>query len=270
MDLEVLKNIPSWEWPSEANKTIRQVLGDKNAETSDRLIAAELAGELPAMNDELAEMLLAIAMSPEESTELRGQSVMSLGPALEYADTMEFDDPEEDPISEETFGKIRRSLQKLYGDVSLPKLLLHRVLEAAVRAPEEWHEKAVRAAYHSNDAEWRLTAVFCMNYVQGFDREILEALQHKDPQIQYLAVCAAGAWGIDGAWKHVAKLVRDKKTEKSLRLVAIEAAPAIRPEESIDLLSKLTTSKDEDIAAAAFEALSMAEGASQLEEWDED
>jgi len=146
----------------------------------------------------------------------------------------------------------------LYADAGVPKAVRRSILEAAVRSPQEWHERAVRAAYASDDEAWRLTAVFCMQFVRGFDDQILGALESDNPDIHYHAVCAAGTWGVDAAWSHIAALVSSTDTDKPLRLAAIEAVAVIRPQEAAELLADLTASDDEDIAEAADEALTMA------------
>jgi HEAT repeat protein len=144
-------------------------------------------------------------------------------------------------------------------------------LEASVRAPQEWHPDAIRAAYSSEDEAWRLTAVFCMRYVRGFDAQILEALESENPDIHYEAVCAAGNWGVEAAWPRIAALVVSGETDKPLRLAAIEAVASIRPQEAPEILEDLTDSEDEDIVEAAYEALAMAEGQSdESDEEDED
>jgi hypothetical protein len=55
-------------------------------------------------------------------------------------------------------------------DASVPTDVRRRILEASVRAPQDWHRDAIRAAYASDDDVWRLTAVFCMRSVRGFER----------------------------------------------------------------------------------------------------
>src|ERR1035438_7783433 len=95
------------------------------------------------------------------------------------------------------------SLRKLYQDESLPKELRRRILEGAVRAPEPWHQDAIRTAYQSGDSDWMVTAVFAMRYVRGFDDQILESLKSADEDIHYEAVVAAGNWSLDAAWPHV-------------------------------------------------------------------
>ena len=270
MDLKELEDIPPWEWGEDSGTTIRKVLADAQAEVSDRILAAEFATEFTVLCDELAETLLTVVESNDEPAELRGKAAISLGPVLEYCDTMEFEDPEDDPISEEVFKKIQHSLKKLYEDPALPTIVRRRVLEAGVRAPEEWQKKAVRAAYYSKDKDWHLTAVFCMRFIQGFKKEILESLHSPEPEIQYHAVQAAGGWELDDAWDYVASLATSEQTEKSLRLAAIEAIATIRPEEAVAILHELIHSEDDDIVEAAYEAMGYAEAAADLGEFDED
>ena len=194
MDLKLLKDIPPWEWPRGAAKTFLALLRDPHRDAGDRLLAAEFAGDLVVMNDALADALLSIVGSAAEPEDLRAQAAISLGPVLEQADEDEFDDPDAVPVSEKSFRKIKQSLRKVYLDSGVPKLLRRRILEAAVRAPEEWHTGAIRSAYAGDDQEWKLTAVFGMNYVRGFDKQILQSLESADPAIHYQAVRAAGTW----------------------------------------------------------------------------
>ena len=61
-----------------------------------------------------------------------------------------------------------------------------------MRAPQDWHENAVGSAYASGDDTWKLTAVFCMRFVRGFDGQIVEELDNTDTAIELEAVLAAG------------------------------------------------------------------------------
>jgi hypothetical protein len=258
MDLKIFLVTPPWDWPRDAGKTFRKVLMDQRAEESDRLIAAELAGDFTVIDDDLSDVLLAIVGNPKESEQLRAKAAISFGPALEQGD-LGFEDPDDVPITEFTFHKIQNSLRKLYMDTSNPKEVRRRILEASVRAPEPWHQEAVREAYSSGDQEWVLTAVFSMCQVRGFDEQILASLKSDDPDIHFEAIRAAGNWQLDAAWSHVVGLVQDARTPKSLLIAAIGAVGSIRPAEALELLVDLADSKDEEIADAADEALMMAE-----------
>lgn len=269
MNIKTLKDMPPWEWPKNAGQMFLDVLQDDQARSSERLLAAELAGDSTVINDDLADALLSILCNPRESDPLRGQAAISLGPALEYADIDGFEDPDDVPITEPMFSKIKETLHKLYIDAKTPKEVRRPVLEASVRAPESWHKKAVAAAYGCDDGDWKLTAVFCMQFIRGFDKQILESLKSQNPDIHYHAVYAAGNWGIDAAWPHIAALVTSEETDMELLLAAIEASTFILPDKASEILSPLLDSDDEDIVDAVHEALAMA-GESFDEEDDEE
>jgi hypothetical protein len=259
MNLKRLSEIPTWEWPKGSDKLLGIVLRDRHAKASDRLIAAELAGDYGVINDELAGILLSILPSGDESEEMRSTAAIAFGPALESADTDEFDEPESVPITEPMFHRLQEALRSLYLDTGIPKQVRRRILEASVRAPADWHQAAIRAAYDSGDMEWRLTAVFSMRYVPGgFDEQILEALNSRDPEIHIQAVYAAGAAEVDAAWEHVISLVTSAKTERRLRIAAISAVAGIRAHEAPEVLDELAESDDEEIADAVEEALLLA------------
>jgi hypothetical protein len=271
MDLKILQETPPWEWPRDAGQIFQETLTDHQANESDRLVAAELAGDMVVINDELADILTAIIRSPDEPEQLRATAAIALGPVLEQTDIDGFDDPIEDAaITERTFRNIQDSLQKLYFDNSVPKEVRRRILEASVRAPESWHEDAIKAAYSSGDRDWMLTAVFSMRWVRGFDDQILEALNSADPDIHYEAVEAAGNWELDAAWDHVVVLLQDAGTPKPLLLAAISGAASIRPAEAGPILVDLSDSEDEEIAEAADEAMMMAETAVDVEDDEEE
>src|SRR6202795_3179071 len=114
MDLKTLQDTPPWDWPRDAGERFQEVLIDRRANESDRLAAAELAGDLVVMNDELAESLLAIVRSADEPEGLRARAAISLGPVLEQTEMDVFDDPDDAPITEGTFRSIQDTFQKLY------------------------------------------------------------------------------------------------------------------------------------------------------------
>ncbi|RPI76708.1 MAG: hypothetical protein EHM45_12050 [Desulfobacteraceae bacterium] len=265
MSLKILQDTESWTWPENAAEKILAVLRDVQAPVSERLLAADLAGNSTVINDALADALLETA-SNQGPEDLRAQAAIALGPALEYAYLDDFEDPDDlPPISEETYHKIQETLQKLFMDSSVPKEVRRRTLEAAVRSPQDWHIEAIRTAYANPDDSWKLTAVFCMRFVRGFKDQILEALKSKNKDIHYEAVCAAGDSELEEAWLHISSLITSKKTEKSLLLAAIDAVSIIRPREAGLLLGDLIDHKDQDIVDAAYEAISMAEGFAEID-----
>ena len=270
MDLKKLKDTAPWEWPESAGKMILDVLRDNQAGESDRLLAAELAGDYTVINEALAKTLLSAVRSGDEAEELRGKAAISLGPVLEHSDIYGFQNPDDILIPEELFLRIQESLHQLNMNDEVPKEVRRRILEASVRAPQGWHREAVQAAYSSEDEAWKLTGIFCMRFVRGFDTQILEALNSKNPDIHYQAVCAAGNWQLDAAWPHIAALITPGITDKPLLLAAFEASASIRPQEASEILSVLTNSNDEEIVEAVYEALTLAGGTSEDEDSDKD
>lgn len=269
MNLKALKDIPPWDWPPTAGKTLLDALRSPRSSEPDLLLAAELAGDFTVINDDLSEALLALVADASRNEQLRGTAAIALGPILEHADTEGFGDPDEVPIAEQTFHKIQKRLRELFDQQELPSEVRRRVLEASVRAPQQWHHDAVRTAYESTDEAWRLTAVFCMQHVRGFEQQIVEALGDRNPAIRYEALIAAGAWPVEQAWPYVRELLTSKDTEKHLLIAAIEAVGFIRPLEAGSLLARFADSDDDDILAAVDEALAIAEG-SDDDEFDED
>ncbi len=270
MDLKTLLNTPPWDWPRDAGRTFWRILVDPRAKESDRLVAAELAGDFTVINDELADTLLTVASTADEPEQLRARAAISLGPVLEQADTDGFEDPDDVPITEHTFRTIQESLEKLYLDDSTPKEVRRRSLEASVRAPQMWHQEAIEQAYSSGDKDWMLTAVFSMRWGRGFDDQILTALKSSDLEIKYEAVIAAGNWELDAAWTPIVELLNDAHAPKPLLLAAIGAVGSIRPDEAPEILVDLANSDDEEIAEAVEEAVASADLASDEEDSEED
>jgi len=270
MDLKTLLDTPPWDWPRDAGRMLLKTLVDQRAKESDRLVAAELAGDFTVINDDLADTLLAVVCSVDEPDQLRARAAIALGPVLEHADTDEFEDPDDVPITEPTFHNIQDSMEKLYLDNNTPKEVRRRILEASVRAPQTWHEDAIKNAYSSGDKEWMLTAVFSMRWVRGFDEQILLALKSDDPEIHFEAVHAAGNWELDAAWPHIVELIKDAHTPKPVLLAAIGAVGSIRPAEAREILADLADSDDEEIAEAAADSIAEAEIASGEEDDDEE
>ena len=272
--LATLQEIPPWDWPDGTREMLLDVLRDDRSSESDLLLAAELAGDSTVVDDELVGALLSILRSGDRPENLRATTAIALGPILELADIDGFDEAGDLPlshsISESTFRAIQATMRELYLDADTPKEVRRRILEGSVRAPLDWHADAIRAAYASDDNLWRLTAVFCMQFVRGFDGQILEALRSDDPEIHYYAVVAAGNWEVDPAWEHVADIVTSDDVDKDLLIAAIHAAVGIRPEEAVPLLADLSDSDDEDIAEAVHEAFAMTGLLSEFDDPDDE
>ncbi len=261
MNISELANLDPWEWPEDAKATIAAALADREASVEHRILAAELAGDLVVMDDSLAATLIAALTDAGEPEQVRAQAAISLGPVLEQCDADGFDEFEAEdpsfapPISQKRFVEAQRALRAVLDDESAPKLARRRALEAVVRAPEDWHPAAIRKAYQTADADWKLSAVFAMGYAAGFDRQIVENLANPDADVRFEAVRAAGQREVAAAWPAIARILRDRKADKDLLLASIEAAPSVNSEQAVDLLEPLADSPDEEIAEAADEAI---------------
>lgn len=259
MDVEFLSRMPPWDWPDGADETIRTTLRDRSASAAARELAAELAGRLVVMDDELADVVLELISDPDEDDGIRGRAAISLGPVLEEADLASQDDLDDASVSPETAERIRKTLRAMYTDGEAPTYVRRRVLEASVRHPEPWHEGAVRSAYHSGDHEWKVTAVFCMGHVAGFEDEILDAIRSGDPRLRHEGVVAAGRQEVRQAWPLIRPLLLAPTQDRSLLFAAIEAVVGVRPEAASAVLDPLLDSDDPDVAEAAEEAADMAD-----------
>lgn len=255
MNLEIITALDPWDWPEDAKAILLDAIRDHERDEAERRLATRLAGDMVVVDDEVFDVLLEIVASGVETPEMRSRAAIAMGAALETADFEEFDFPEEAPISEATFERAIATLHDLYQDDSLPKLLRRRILEAAARAPRDWHEDAIRDAWAADDPEWRLTAVFSMEYVLGFEDEIREALESDDETIVYHAVIAAGANEMDEAWPAIRAILEDDEADKPLLLAAIEASVLVASVDAGPYLADLLQDEDEDIAAAAHEAI---------------
>lgn len=262
-ELQQIYNTPPWEWPETVTTLFLNALQDPHVDEADRLLAAEMAGDFVAIKDDLAKALLDIVEDNRESIELRSKAVISFGVALDYIyfdmdEFAEVDEYNDFAVSEQMYQRILESLKSLYFDGTVPELVRRRTLEASVRSPQEWHCGAVRAAYQSQEKNWLITAVFCMQYIKGFQQEILEALQSKIPEIKYLAIQAAGNWGVTEAWPDIRNVLRNQDADMNLLLTAIDASVDIGHHEAIGVLNDLLAhSSNDDITEAAYEALAM-------------
>jgi hypothetical protein len=93
MDLKTLLDTPPWDRPRDAGRMFWRILLDSEASESDRLVAAELAGDFTVINDDLADALLTVAGNSGEPEQLRARAAISLGPALEQAETAGLEEP---------------------------------------------------------------------------------------------------------------------------------------------------------------------------------
>jgi hypothetical protein len=257
VELTQLTQTPSWDWPTDAAASVKRGLGGQDS--AQRLVAAELAGELVVMDDEMAALLLAmVTADPLEA--VRGAAAIALGPALEEANEVGFDDEldhafDRRALSEARVAEIQRALRTVHQDPRQPELVRRMCLEASVRAPQDWHADAVRSAYARPDKPWKMTALFCMGRVDGFEPDILAALDGSDVDLVVEAVRAAGQLELGAAGPRVLDLAASGASDVRARYAAVEALATIETEGCDELLVSLTEAPDDVLAQLAFESL---------------
>ena len=158
-------------------------------------------------------------------------------------------------LTEPCVRQIQRTLRAAHDDETNPALVRRRCLEASIRAPQDWHPAAVAAAYTRNDEKWRLTGLFCMGRITGFDTQITECLKVKDPAVLVEAVRSAGLSEVPAAGPRVLELAASESTDPRVRHAAIETLATLETEGSDELLIALTESEDPLLAELAYESL---------------
>jgi uncharacterized protein (UPF0147 family) len=257
--LTLLDRCDFWDWPEWASDAI--VNGLKTDDADLQLTAVMLAAE--GMDESIAPIIIDLIRSDAEE-ELRARAAIALGPTLEECEMDGFEDSDLDEpvITRQLFEEIQRTLRSVYHDPSAPKIVRRRALEASIRAPQSWHAGAVRSSYLSGDEDWQVTAVFCMGFLEGFEAEIIEALQHDSYPILFEAVRAAGNACLDSASRFIRSIAADETADRDLRIVAIEAIPNVAIPDAHELLASLSISEDEQIEEAALLAIE------ELELWE--
>ena len=253
MDLKTLAETEPVEWPSDSDETILEALRNERADDHDRLFAIEVAGCAIGVNDELADTLLSILGDRNEVEPLREQAAASLGPTLEYAEEQGFWEFSDATISESTFERIQRSLKSCFGDTANPKAVRGRALEASVRSPKKWHREAIRSLYAGEDEDWKLTAVFCMRRLGGFEAEIVEALGSKNQSIQSEAFAAFGELDIDLAGPDFAAAMEDEDVKTGLAQAIVSYINGLPPQQAEALLTSIAMAGDDEIAEVVGE-----------------
>jgi HEAT repeats len=244
---ELARSNPA-QWPDSARKRIDRAL----AHTTDEICLSGIYLCLEEMEDRLANRLLSITTS-DRDLKLRIEAVGVLGTVLEEFHLMfDYEDPDSaTSITMRMFDKIQRALKFTFYDANTPKMLRCRILESSVQAEQAWHSKAISDAYRSDDRDWRITAIFCMGFVDGFDETIIKHLQDEDPESLREAVRAAGNMVIIEAADRIMEIAGDENTDEKMRQEAIWAIGQIVPTNAESLLDELAKSKNEVISDAA-------------------
>ncbi len=271
MSINTLQNIPIWEWPETARDEILGILRNRGAPAEERMLAIELAYEAVTDSNEGIAVLAGIVADGTESEEMRGKAALAIGPALETAHS-EGRGEEGISVSESAYRKVQTTLKDIYDNESEPSELRRCAFEALVRAPEGWHQEAVREAYDNLEEGWHRSAVFAMRFVPGFDDQILESLESEDEEVLFNAICAAAERKVRDAWPYIEEFLGDEATDKELLLAAIDATPFLAPnaDAATGALDALLLNDDQDIVDAAMEAVASATAEDEDDDWEDE
>ncbi|HEX7706047.1 MAG TPA: hypothetical protein VF701_06260 [Thermoanaerobaculia bacterium] len=220
----------------------------------------ELAYEI---SDEHVQAILTLVES-DAGEEIRGDAVIALGPVVEECGDEYFDGAESDlgpdfgvdlgpPLSRDGYSELVKRVRAIYENSSQPKLVRRRAFETLVRDPAEWHREEIRKHFDGSDPDWKLTAVFAMGNVPGYDEELAHVVREAEGELLAEAIRSAGEMEVE-VGDRVRELAASPATDRDVRLEAIRALPHVDPD-SYDLLEKLSDSDDEEIAAVAEEAM---------------
>jgi hypothetical protein len=143
------------------------------------------------------------------------------------------------------------------------QLVRRRALEAMGFSSRKEIPPLIEAAYHSDDDEWLVTALFAMgrSVNSRWKPQVLEMLDHIIPAVRAEAATAAGELEISEAVSQLIELLDDSEAE--VRCAAIWSLSQIGGEgvrDALVLFLEITEDKDEaDLIEAALDNLSFTE-----------
>lgn len=243
--LSNLTVIPDYEWPSDTDRFLLSVIQDEGVDYQSRLSAVELAGNLSVVNPDLVEEFRKIAENKTEEFELRISAISAMAPIFEevikpsYLETVSAIDAEEDIITIDSLTDAVKAVKEIYFNIKEEEEIRRQALKTAVRVFDDWQIEAVRKAYAEDNVEWKSTAVFCMRYLEGFNKEILESIRSQNSEIKLNAIEAAAKHELVDAWGEVEKVIKYERANIDLLCAAIYAAPVLNPSGYRDVLVNL-------------------------------
>lgn len=246
-----LLGMPSWEWPEDATELVLHGLRSPDPEE----VLAATSAAVHVMDDTVAMACLDLIEQVDGSPEIRARAALALGPALEDGDVMGFEEAADAMLSQVVWSQVQSTCKRVYHDAITPKYVRRKVLEAAVRARAAWHEAAIRAAYQSTDEDWKVTAVFCMGFVTGFEEEILSSLESDVGAVRFEAIRAAGIRELADAGVYILEVASNPSEPVDLRVEAVEALAHINPPSTYEVLEELAHGRIPELSDAAEEAL---------------
>ncbi len=252
--------------PRDSLSEADQVLLDALVSDDDEVFA-EVADDLFALLDDTLALEIVGLLRKPQATERRRRLAYALGPVLEAAhDAQSTSADAQDalsgnqfmapsPLTREGVIAVSDALEAIYRDATVPGDVRRAVLETAVRAPADWQEGAVRAAWGSEDEAWRLTAIFAMGHLFSWDfrAELWQAWRSASTLERRQALLAAAERGLVDFLPEATRVSMNDAAVPELRQAAVELLGALGDESHLEALASLARAKH-SLAAEAGEA----------------
>ncbi len=151
--------------------------------------------------------------------------------------------------------KICQALLIVISDKSKPMEVRRRALEAAASLSLPQVKKAIKAAYHSDNAKFRASAIYAMgkNCHPSWLPMLIKELSSANAEIRYEATGACGELGEKEAVPYLTKLINDPDVDT--QLAAVQALGKIGGSEAKECLERCLDNTSEVIQQAAEQAL---------------
>ncbi|MCJ7523234.1 MAG: HEAT repeat domain-containing protein [Dehalococcoidia bacterium] len=224
------------------NEVLRACVNDDDGEVRTR--AAE--GMWGSEERSLIEPLVRLLLDDEEHT-VRAAAAGALGNFAMLAEMGKL--PQADAH------RIEDALLAAFDDENEYLAVRCRVLEAISPLENPQVEEMIRQAYHSDELEFQVSALYAMgrNCNDGWLPLLLKELRSPNPQLRFEAARACEELEAEEAVPHLLELTHDSDAE--VKTSAVEALGRIGGETARESLQEFLESSDESIREAAQAAL---------------
>lgn len=165
-------------------------------------------------------------------------------------------------LPENEAGYALETATRIYHNTKEDVAVRRRALEAMGNTSAEIVAKAIKSAYRSTEREMQISAVYAMGRTcdARWAKIVLEEIENEDAEMRYEAARASGQLELGDAVPKLARLLLDD--DREIQLAAVWALGEIGGKESINLLTMLADTaeeeEDEDLLEAVEEALGSA------------
>ncbi len=221
----------------------RALLGDEDAQI--RMRAIRLLAECDDVK--LVPAYLQILENDEEAS-TRAEAASALGRYVWLGEVEE--------IPEKTHHQVEDSLLRKAGSEDKP-IVRRQALEALGYSSRPEVITLIEAASQREDPDWQASALLAMGRSsdERWEEQVLDKMDHDNPQVQLAAVEAAGELGLTSARRMLFKLL-DEETDDEVMSAAIWSLSQIGGEEArIYIEDLLDQAEDEELVQFLEDAL---------------